>query len=109
MISPTHTHTYGCQHSQFSPDDEPRLRSQFGLEGAKDIVSPLFFVEWKAWRGTLLEANFQVRRAGAAMVWERGKLRSAVQFVGARRNSQIGNGACEVKYLISACESYGTG
>jgi hypothetical protein len=102
--NPTPDLTYGFQRSEFS-SDELRLLSQSGLEVAKDIVSPFFVMEWKAWRGNLLDAKVQARRAGAAMVWGRRKARDAMQVAGAVLGMDTGANAGVIEDLDSGLGS----
>lgn len=104
LKNPTPDLAYGFQRSEFS-SDELRLLSQSGLEVAKDIVSPFFVVEWKAWRGNLLDAKVQARRAGAAMVWGRRRARDAMQVAGAILGMHTGAGARVIEDLDSGLGS----
>ncbi|OBT59980.1 hypothetical protein VE03_10337 [Pseudogymnoascus sp. 23342-1-I1] len=62
-------------------------------------------MEWKAWRGNLLDAKVQARRAGAAMVWGRRKARDAMQVAGAVLGMHTGAGARVVDDLDSGLGS----
>jgi hypothetical protein len=65
-----------------------------------DIVSPFFVVEWKAWRGNLLDAKVQARRAGAAVVWGRRRARDAIKVAGAVIGMHTGAGARVIEDVL---------